>query len=79
MESRKEVLSTRSVPVLYVYGDKKPLKSATILKYRTLFNMAEDETVFPLHGKKTTIFKLFRTLFDSLTKEDYIQGSLTAT
>ncbi len=73
METRKEILSTRSVPVLYVYGDKKPLKSSTILKYRTLFNMAEDEVVFPLYGKKTSVHRLFKTLFDSLTRKDYTQ------
>ncbi len=79
LESRKEILSTRTVPVLYVYGDMKPLKSSAILKYRSLFNMREDETVFPLYGKKGTVHRLFRSLFDNLTREDYIQGAMPAT
>ncbi len=79
MESRKEILSIRAVPVLYVYGDRKPLKSSAILKYRSLFNMREDETLFPLYGKKGNVHRLFRSLFDSLTREDYIQGAMPAT
>ncbi len=74
---KDEVLSRRRVPVVHIYGGKEQPDKTAAKHYRDALKMKQDETLFSL-APKGSVFRIFKSYFNMLLKEDYISSRVSS-